>query len=736
METTRPDFDLLSAGHASVRAGLAPLAMVQRQLDALRAEFDLTGAWLFGWEDGELRLVAQSGDRGDPTRAHAARIAEDVVTRFRTEDDTEPVRRSEEWVALPMRYGTRLLGVLILDDRLGNGQELPTTLPASASPLVVSLELAQLRAADRRQQRETATLHASLSALIASVDHHAVLDVILEQLRRVIPYDSSAVLLLDGEALEVVAGAGFPEHVDIVGKRFPTPNALFDEICARKETIYLADTTQDERFLFWADTTYIRSWMGVPLLLDNQVVGYITLDRREPKAYQPEEIELAQIFARHGTIAIQKSRLFAEARRRTRQLERLAALSGALRLHGAQTEIIEQVLATASTMFNARVATLALPDETASVIHLEVWEHDSLSPSVEVPLETSLVGHVYRTGRTFVTSDLFREPMAQTSALDLLRATYSQETRFGMMLAPLQSGDELVGVISVGRPGRFEENDERLLTTLAEIAGAALHRARWLETLEEQVTRRTQELAAANRQLQELDELKNRFIAQVNHDLRTPLTNIKLYLRLLARNNAQRSGQYLEILQREADHLHELIETTLDLSKLDLAQTEQQPAREFVELTGLLREQVERLQDAVRAANLRLTLEVPTSPLHVPGDPAQLAQMTYNILKNAVNFSQEGGALLLRLEPVDGQICLSVRDEGVGIPDAELPHVLRRFYRGTHAQQQGIPGSGLGLSIVNDVVNLHAGRLHLQSMEGEGTTVQVWLPSAVRENRQ
>jgi signal transduction histidine kinase len=232
--------------------------------------------------------------------------------------------------------------------------------------------------------------------------------------------------------------------------------------------------------------------------------------------------------------------------------------------------------------------------------------------------------------------------------------------------------------------------------------------------------------------LRELDRLKSHFVATVSHELRTPLANIKLYLTLLQRGHEERRGQYVQVLQEETGRLSAMIEDLLDLSRLE-AGREAEPAV-AVELRPLLRQVLENLRPSYSAKGLHVELEHGPSPV-VNGRRDQLIQVFTNLLSNSIQYTPSGGWVRLRLQTGEADAdpkmaCVSVQDNGQGIPDSDLPYIFDRFYRGSLARSTNLPGSGLGLAIVREILDRHQGRVTVLSRLGEGSTFSVWLPES------
>jgi signal transduction histidine kinase len=305
--------------------------------------------------------------------------------------------------------------------------------------------------------------------------------------------------------------------------------------------------------------------------------------------------------------------------------------------------------------------------------------------------------------------------------------------------APILIKGEVIGFITLdtSQAGFYEPAHADRLQAFAHQAGLAIENARLYasirhhaEELEQRVGDRTRELATANRQLTELDRLKDQFVSTVSHELRTPLTNIKLHLSLLEKRGAEVLPRYLPTLQRETERLRRLIEDLLDLSRL---QSQIGPAQRDVYPLGEMINEV-LVVHAARAESKNITLlyEPLAEPLVVPVDRAQMIQVFTNLVGNAVSYTPPGGRAVVTAEREQLASTAGVRvkfvNNGPVIPAEDVPHLFRRFYRGRTAHDSGEPGTGLGLAICQEIIERHGGQIEVISNAAEGTIFSVWLP--------
>ncbi|HFD40400.1 MAG TPA: response regulator, partial [Anaerolineae bacterium] len=227
----------------------------------------------------------------------------------------------------------------------------------------------------------------------------------------------------------------------------------------------------------------------------------------------------------------------------------------------------------------------------------------------------------------------------------------------------------------------------------------------------------------------EIDRMKSDFVSIVSHELRTPLTSIQGYLDLLLMEAAgpitKQQSSFLEIAKGNTERLHELVSDLLDISRIE-------SGRADLDLqVVLLPEIIERVADSVRPKfeerDLTLTLDIPPDLPEIFGDPMRIEQVLTNLLGNAYKYTQEGGATV-RVRQVGNALQVDVEDTGVGIAKEDLPRLFSRFFRAEDQFVRQQPGTGLGLNITKSIVEMHGGRIWVESEPGKGSVFHFTLP--------
>jgi signal transduction histidine kinase len=224
------------------------------------------------------------------------------------------------------------------------------------------------------------------------------------------------------------------------------------------------------------------------------------------------------------------------------------------------------------------------------------------------------------------------------------------------------------------------------------------------------------------------------FLADVSHELRTPIAALRTFNELLkegASADPEAMAEFLESSAQQIDRLDWLATNLLELSKLDsgLVLLDLRPD----DLRACVESAVEQAQPAARRRGIELTVELSAHPLRIRHDPQRIGQVVSNLVGNALKFTARGGRVSVAVRPAEGEVAtdgarIIVTDTGVGIDTIELPRIFDRFYRGSRANEARGSGSGLGLAIVKSIVDMHAGRVSVESLVGRGSTFTVTLP--------
>lgn len=227
---------------------------------------------------------------------------------------------------------------------------------------------------------------------------------------------------------------------------------------------------------------------------------------------------------------------------------------------------------------------------------------------------------------------------------------------------------------------------------------------------------------------EKIDQERREFVANVSHELRTPLTTMRSYLEALAEGAWQDekiAPQFLNVTQTETERMIRLVNDLLQLSKLD--SRDYRLNKDVVNFTAYFDRIIDRFE-MTKEQHVSFVRLLPTEAIYIDMDQDKITQVLDNIISNALKYSPEGGKITFQVKVSDNIITISVRDEGVGIPNENINQVFERFYRVDKARTRKLGGTGLGLAIAKEMVGAHGGEIWATSKEGKGTTIFFTLP--------
>ena len=470
-----------------------------------------------------------------------------------------------------------------------------------------------------------------------------------------------------------------------------------------------------------------RTILGVPMLSEDEVIGVISLWRRNVDPFAVREIEVATTFAAQGAIAIRNANLMQELELRTRELARSVdeleglrhvgeAVSSSLDVH----EVLSTIVTHAVQLSGAEGGSIFEIDDEAEAFEVRAafGTSDELLAALRatrIGLRETLVGRAALTRTPVVVEDLAAVSPDPHLAV-LARAGWRS-----MLAVPLVREDRILGALVVRRraPGGFPQWTIELVETFASQSVLAIQNARLFQEL----ARKSEELEVASRH-------KSEFLASMSHELRTPLNAVigfsEVLLDRLFGDLNSKQEEYLEDIRASGRHLLDLLNDILDLSKVEAGKMQLELAR--TSLREALEHGVAMVSERATRQGLSLHLAVADDVDVVLADPLRLKQVILNLLTNAVKFTPSNGRIEARAERVDDEIRVSVEDSGIGIAQSDYERIFEAFQQGRRDVSASAEGTGLGLTLSKRIVELHGGRRWVNSRIGDGSTFTFSIP--------
>jgi signal transduction histidine kinase len=397
------------------------------------------------------------------------------------------------------------------------------------------------------------------------------------------------------------------------------------------------------------------------------------------------------------------------------KFERIAELARGLHAAHEGNSYLLSLVSAAVELTDSETASILDYDPEAGHLAFRAvpWFHSDALSSIQIPLEGSVAGWVVRNCEPVIVPDVSRDERHFKQA-DVLSGYKTKS----ILAVPLQYQERVTGVFqALNKADDADYTDEDLLVmqALAGLACSAIE----TDLLERRIKKSLEDMAA-------LDRLKSDFIAISSHELRTPLGLIMGHATFLREMLDGKYSEQVDAIIRNAGKLKEIVEL---LSNVDNYEAGTARLRErMVSVKQIAREVTANFEPLAQQKHIQLETELGNTELLVEGEGSKIAIALSNLVKNALTFTNEGGKVLIKAEALPGYVQVSVIDNGIGIPAADLPRIFERFYQVDSHLTRRFGGMGLGLSVAKAMIDLHGGRMWAESTEGEGSTFSFLLP--------
>jgi len=435
-------------------------------------------------------------------------------------------------LGIPLQWQGRIIGVLDIMDNVRvaafDEDDLRLLVPF-ANQAAIAIENARLFDEERNSRRLADTLREIAQALNSTLSLREVLDLILTELEKVIAFDTGSIMLLEGRDLVVRAVKGFADPNGVIETHLNLEIASLNrEVVESKRPLIIGSVHEDERWLkameisgLKSELRHIRSWMGIPLIAQDQVIGILTTDKREAHFYSERDAEIALTFANHAAIAIENARLYGETRRHADELAILHDIDIAITSTLDLDEVLQIVHEHIEAAMDITAFYIGLYDEERGELYfpLTVEEGEQLPPlTLKVEEDGGLSGWVVRARQPLWIEDMEKERDSLPA-----KVIYRGIPTRSLMILPLVVKDRVVGVISVqsSRPHAFDENHRGVFYAIASQVAIAIENTRLFKEINRRLTetRLLQEVIQAAASTLDFDEVLARTIQTLHRTL-------------------------------------------------------------------------------------------------------------------------------------------------------------------------------------------------------------------------
>lgn len=564
-----------------------------------------------------------------------------------------------------------------------------------------------------------------------------ILDIIIERAVRMCHAHAAQLHLADGDVFRLSrVSRSIPDKFRLYHLDHPTARdrgTLVGRVAADRRTQQITDVLDDPGYgrQDLQRLAGYRTLLSAPMVLDEDVVGVLSVWRTEVQPFIDREMELLSAFAAQAAIVLRQFELrrtleirSAELARRLEQLEALREVGEAVSSSLDPDAVLNSIVSNAVRLTDTDGGSIMEYDEETDAFVVRAASGGSQAlldrlRDVTIRRDATLVGRAATERRPLEVADL-----AQVELDPHLDALYRDGWR-SVLAIPMLRGDLIVGVVVIRRRtvGSFPEDMVELSQTFASQSSAAIINARLFRELET----KSAELEVASRH-------KSEFLASMSHELRTPLNAVigfsEVLLDRMFGDLNERQDEYVRDIWNSGRHLLELLNEILDLSKVEAGQMVLEPStfpvEDAVEYTvSLIRERAAR-------HGIALSVEVGDDVGTIETDELRFKQVVLNLLSNAVKFTPDGGRVEVRAERSADELLVSVSDTGVGIPPEDRERIFESFQQGGRGLARE-EGTGLGLTLSRRIIELFGGRLALESEVSQGSTFTFAIPLGERE---
>ncbi len=536
------------------------------------------------------------------------------------------------------------------------------------------------------QQRRLAALYEVSKALGSSLDLNEVLNQVMDAIIQLTGAERGALMLFDDNGqLEIKAARNVAKET-LSEDEFAYSRSVIRAVAETGEPVTTTNAAEDPRFASQTSVVAhnLRSIQCVPLRARGSIIGVIYVDNRiRSGVFFESDLEMLTAFASQAAVAIENARLF------TMTDKALAAHVEELSMMQEIDRQLNQTLDFDKVMgltLNWAMRVTQADNGAIGLIDLEAGKTRIVAQHGETPAAV----------------------LAMLSGDDVVT-----ENKRGSLAVPIQREGRIIGVIGLDRKDDrpFDQQAYSFLLRLADHAAISIENAQLYEAVKR------------------ANDAKSEFVSVVTHELRVPMTSIRGYSEMLGMIGqlSEQQKSFLNIIRNNVDRMGVLISDLSDISRIESNRLKLE-IEDNVNVRQVLDQVLPAMQAEIDKREHRIIIDIPPDlpPVHV--DPKRLEQIFNNLISNAYKYTPNGGTITIRASESEEAVLCEVSDTGLGMTPEELGHLFTKFWRSEDVQVREQPGTGLGLAVTKNLIELQGGKISVQSTKGVGTTFSFTMP--------
>ncbi|HEU5365777.1 MAG TPA: GAF domain-containing protein, partial [Hanamia sp.] len=721
-------------------------------------------------DKGEIINVAPSPFRG--MSKHVYETRQTLIINERLEERMKELgsytlpgtQMEKSFMAVPIIVGNKALGMVSISNyekENAFSDSEARLLQTVVSAMSVALENARLFDETNRLLKETeqrtaelAVINSVQDGLVREMNMSAIYNLVGNRLCDLFPDTQTLVI----RTFDHSAGLEHWQYAIEKGIRLytePRPiNWINKELINSKTAININENFIETARKFGGATVTVgmppKSVIFVPMIVGDVVKGSVSLQNVDHEnAFTESDLRLLTTLTNSMSVALENARLFdetirllADAKQRASELTTVNNISKALASQLNPNELIQFVGDQLRDLFKANIVYLALLTKKTKMIYFP-YQFGEIMPARKIG--DGLTSKIIISGEPLLIN---KDLSIKHEEMGISQMGTPASSYLGV---PIPEGDEIVGVLSVQsteQENRFNENDQRLLTTIASSVGVALRNAQLFEDVEQA----KMEAEKASKVAEKANEAKSAFLSTVSHELRTPLTSVLGFAKIINKRlndkifpavdqSDSKTGktiaqinENLQVVISEGERLTHLINDVLDLAKIEAGRMEW--SQENVSLAEVVERAVLATTSLFDQKGIKLIKKIDNNIPDIIGDEDKLIQVVINLFSNAVKFTEKGN-VTCEVSQKDNEVIVSVSDTGIGIAPEDYGAVFEQFKQvGGDTLTDKPKGTGLGLPICKEIVEHHVGRIWVESTIGKGSTFSFAIPYVPSDNKK